>query len=264
MRFNPPPNWPQPPAGWTPPPGWEPDPAWGPVPPGWQLWVADNRPRDAPPYGAPPGKSTGSKTGLIVGAVSVVLLLLVGAAVGAALLLRKGNESAPATPTTSATSTAPTSSGPATGPVSCSASNDGTKSTPNPLGAGATLGDYCAGVTQVVKDATSTVLSADPDNKPPKNGRFVLVTIATTYHGQTEGKAYLDLSVTLYGGDGKKYDDTACDARSPNDLIGTERLRPGQSLTGAVCLDVPPAALQGGVLSLENFATDDEVFWKLD
>ncbi len=31
-----------------------------------------------------------------------------------------------------------------------------------------------------------------------------------------------------------------------------------------MCLDVPPAALQGGVLSLENFATDDEVFWKLD
>jgi len=39
LRFNPPPNWPVPPAGWTPPPGWEPDPAWGPAPFGWQLWV---------------------------------------------------------------------------------------------------------------------------------------------------------------------------------------------------------------------------------
>jgi hypothetical protein len=38
-RFNPPPNWPAPPAGWTPPPGWLPDPAWGPPPGGWQLWV---------------------------------------------------------------------------------------------------------------------------------------------------------------------------------------------------------------------------------
>ena len=38
-RFNPPPNWPAPPAGWTPPPGWLPDPVWGPPPVGWQLWV---------------------------------------------------------------------------------------------------------------------------------------------------------------------------------------------------------------------------------
>jgi Excalibur calcium-binding domain len=38
-RYNPPPNWPASPPGWTPPPDWEPDPAWGPPPYGWQLWV---------------------------------------------------------------------------------------------------------------------------------------------------------------------------------------------------------------------------------
>src|SRR5689334_6055244 len=42
MRFNPPPGWPQPPAGWVPPPGWNPDPAWPPLPEGWNLWVDDN------------------------------------------------------------------------------------------------------------------------------------------------------------------------------------------------------------------------------
>lgn len=41
MAFNPPPNWPPPPAGWSPPPGWRPDPAWGPPPDGWQLWTDD-------------------------------------------------------------------------------------------------------------------------------------------------------------------------------------------------------------------------------
>lgn len=40
-RFNPPPNWPAPPAGWTPPAGWEPDPAWGPAPEGWEIWVEE-------------------------------------------------------------------------------------------------------------------------------------------------------------------------------------------------------------------------------
>jgi hypothetical protein len=42
MRFNPPPNWPQPPAGWSPPPGWEPDPSWPQPPSGWQLWIAED------------------------------------------------------------------------------------------------------------------------------------------------------------------------------------------------------------------------------
>ncbi len=54
MRFNPPPNWPVPPAGWTPPPGWRPDPSWGPAPPGWQLWVTGPTAFAAPAYPAPP------------------------------------------------------------------------------------------------------------------------------------------------------------------------------------------------------------------
>jgi hypothetical protein len=37
--FNPPPNWPKPPAGWVPPSDWRPNPAWGPLPSGWSLWV---------------------------------------------------------------------------------------------------------------------------------------------------------------------------------------------------------------------------------
>lgn len=36
--YSPPPNWPQPPAGWIPPAGWQPDPAWGPAPEGWTFW----------------------------------------------------------------------------------------------------------------------------------------------------------------------------------------------------------------------------------
>jgi hypothetical protein len=42
MRFNPPPNWPQPPAGWSPPPDWVPDPSWPQPPSDWPLWIADD------------------------------------------------------------------------------------------------------------------------------------------------------------------------------------------------------------------------------
>jgi len=42
VKFNPPPNWPAPPEGFTPEPGWTPDPSLPAPPPGWQLWVEDD------------------------------------------------------------------------------------------------------------------------------------------------------------------------------------------------------------------------------
>lgn len=40
-RFNQPPGWPQPPAGWEPARDWAPDPSWPPPPEGWRLWTID-------------------------------------------------------------------------------------------------------------------------------------------------------------------------------------------------------------------------------
>jgi hypothetical protein len=58
-RFNPPPNWPIPPQGWSPPPGWQPDPTWPPPPPGWQLWLpVEHESASA----ASPSPSTGEPT----------------------------------------------------------------------------------------------------------------------------------------------------------------------------------------------------------
>lgn len=39
LQFNPPPNWPRPPAGWQPDAAWRPDPSWPPAPAGWNFWV---------------------------------------------------------------------------------------------------------------------------------------------------------------------------------------------------------------------------------
>ncbi|MGU3435123.1 SHOCT domain-containing protein [Actinomycetes bacterium M1A6_2h] len=40
-RFNPPPGWPDAPAGWLPQQGWEPEPSWPAPPEGWQFVVDD-------------------------------------------------------------------------------------------------------------------------------------------------------------------------------------------------------------------------------
>lgn len=53
MRFNPPPNWPQPPAGWTSPPDWQPDVAnLPPLPDGWVLWLPDDLVEPRPGLGS--------------------------------------------------------------------------------------------------------------------------------------------------------------------------------------------------------------------
>ncbi|WP_246094273.1 hypothetical protein [Streptomyces griseofuscus] len=55
-RFNPPPGWPVPPAGWTPPADWRPDPSWPAAPKGWQLWIPEGGPAPGiPAVGPAPG-----------------------------------------------------------------------------------------------------------------------------------------------------------------------------------------------------------------
>ncbi len=106
-RYNPPPNWPQPPAGWTPPPGWQPDPSWGPPPPGWQLWETDGA----------------SSKKLVIGGLILGFLLLGGcAAVGVGVLVARSGGSSDSSsvaapiPSTPDTPDATTEQPPAQGP----------------------------------------------------------------------------------------------------------------------------------------------------
>lgn len=94
MRFNPPPNWPPAPPGWTPPPQWRPDPEWGPPPPGWQLWVADTAPLSPPR----------NRTPFIVGGIAVAIVVVVGVVLTVALTSRSdsGGGSGPSTTVTAA------------------------------------------------------------------------------------------------------------------------------------------------------------------
>jgi hypothetical protein len=52
-KFNPPPDWPEPPsAEWRPPLGWAPDPEWPQAPEGWRFWLSRNGRRSSGPIGA--------------------------------------------------------------------------------------------------------------------------------------------------------------------------------------------------------------------
>lgn len=108
-RYNPPPNWPPPPAGWTPPPGWKPEPSWGPPPPGWQLYVDDKAPAAAAAgaggFHVPAGSWVQKKRWAIpiFGLVALTLLLL-GVGVLGALAGDPVPAAAPVAPEASVTS----------------------------------------------------------------------------------------------------------------------------------------------------------------
>lgn len=95
MRFNPPPNWPEPMTGWRMPHGWQPDPRWGPVPDGWNLWI----PNDTPLADAHRPRPTSRQTVLTAAAAALGFTVY---AVALGLTKRKtvtaaGNETGPYT-----------------------------------------------------------------------------------------------------------------------------------------------------------------------
>lgn len=84
-RYNPPPNWPQPPPGWTPPPGWQPDPAWGPPPDGHQFWLheldshldgMDDQTASVPAHPAAPDGTESLGNGLAITALILAVVSL--------------------------------------------------------------------------------------------------------------------------------------------------------------------------------------------
>ena len=75
LRYNAPPTWPPPPAGWVPPRGWAPDPTWPPPPAGWEFWL----PIDGQSNGATPR----SVLVRVVAAVLLTSVLVLAASAGA-------------------------------------------------------------------------------------------------------------------------------------------------------------------------------------
>src|SRR5215203_3537790 len=68
-KFNPPPNWPAPPPGWTPPQGWKAPANWPPPPKGWKFWLPDEK--DGSWFGR-------HKTLTSVGGLAALVLVLIG------------------------------------------------------------------------------------------------------------------------------------------------------------------------------------------
>ncbi|MGP0223609.1 hypothetical protein [Paenarthrobacter sp. NCHU4564] len=142
----------------------------------------------------------------------------------------------------------------------------GSASHPHPIGTVALLGrEYRAAVTGVKLNANADVLANNRYNDPPE-GQYVLVDIAVTYVGAREGTPWLDLSPTFVGSDARQYDGNDCGASLTNGEMDVPTLEAGGSATYQVCMDVPPGAIEGGKIFLENdwsFRDQRRTYWAL-
>ncbi|MGY1690393.1 hypothetical protein [Geodermatophilus sp. SYSU D01105] len=164
-----------------------------------------------------------------------------------------------AAPAPQTTSEAPRSS--TSGPAGQSGAAGG----PVPLGQRAAVGDYLVAVTSVDLDGDAVVEDANAFNDPP-SGRYVVVEVDAQYVGDDEGKTFWDLSYVFNGTDARQYSDGDCGAILPNDAIDAPTLNPGGSASYQVCMDVPPSAIDGGVLFIEplvSFDDEDRVYFAI-
>jgi len=132
-----------------------------------------------------------------------------------------------------------------------------------PLGVPAQVGDYQVSVDSVLLDGNAIVAGANDFNEPPA-GQYVIVQLTATYTGSEEGMPAFDLSAVFHGSDARQYSDADCSAILPDDAINAPTLNSGGSDTFQFCMDVPPAAIAGGQLSVEptiSFDDDARVFY---
>jgi hypothetical protein len=135
-----------------------------------------------------------------------------------------------------------------------------------PLGTPAQIGDYQVTVDAVELDANATVAAANQFNEPAANGQYVMAQLTVTYQGTDEGFPGMDLTAVLHGTDNRQYSDSECMAVLPDDALDAPTLNPGGTDTFQFCMDVPPAAVSGGQLSVEptiSWDSDARVFFAL-
>jgi hypothetical protein len=221
--------------------------------------------------------------GWVIGPVCLIVGLLAGLGIGAAVGGGDSDEASTQTPTTvvvtsTAAPTGPTTAAdPTTAPMTAPTTEPTTESTPSdepasggtadaplPLGQAAQVGkSYTVAVLDVIANANDMVAGANMFNDPPK-GQYVVVQIKTMYVGNKEGDPWIDLSFRYVGTDARQYAEYDCGAVLPHDSGDVPTLEHGGKATFQICFDMPPKAIQGGQLFVEDslsFSGRGRVYW---
>lgn len=214
-------------------------------------------------------KNRGSLRGLAIAATTVGTVALFGALLTVFAYSsgsRAAAEAMDALPTASPGDSASAAPSSTPSPSPTPKVSAGSGAAPHPIGTIALLGNqYQAAVTGVNLNANDDVLANYRFNDEP-DGQYVLVDISVTYIGAKEGNPWLDLSPTFVGSDARQYDSNDCGASLTNGEMKVPTLEKGGSATYQVCMDVPPTAIEGGKIFIENdwsFRDQRRTYWGL-
>jgi hypothetical protein len=141
------------------------------------------------------------------------------------------------------------------------------RSSAKPLAVGTTavVGTWSVTVKEIKTDATAAVKAANQFNDDPTKGRYMTVTFEAENRGTKEAAPSSSIVVALVGSDKVQYKDFECHAVAGPTNFST--LEPGGKTTLVDCLDVPPAAIAGGVVFVEDQLSfgeaNNRVYWKI-
>ena len=213
------------------------------------------------------------------GWVVALLAFLVGLLIGGGLIaiVQGGDDGqAPAASRTTVTVTEQATDKPAADPPTASPDPEtptatDTENEDDPsahtLGDSVPIGDsYEVAVVAAEKNANATIESRQLVQQPPK-GQYVLVDLRATYLGDDVGTPWIDLTIRFAGTDARQYADYECGAVVPRSGTSVPDLSHGGKVTFQVCFDVPPKAIDGGQVIVEDgFSFDDSSreFWAID
>jgi hypothetical protein len=219
----------------------------------------------------PPSSRSSSTHGrpVVVGVLGFVLGAALG---GVAVAVAQGGSSdnasprpAPATVTVTAPPSGESTSAPGAPETATAEPSTSSGGAALPLKTLAAVGqDYRVSVRDIDLDANDVIASANPFNEPPK-GRYVLATIRAKYVGGGEGDPWIDLTVKYVGTDHRQYDESSCDAVVPRESYDQPTLQRGGTANYQVCFDIPPQAIEGGEIFVEDslsFSNESRVYWQ--
>lgn len=121
-----------------------------------------------------------------------------------------------------------------------------------------TVGDWEVVITEVDTDADSEIAKANQFNEDAEH-QYVLVSYSATYVGdESSADAEWDLTFSFAGSDNVVYDPAMVVTPMDDEDVPTEA-RAGGTVEGDIAFDVPPSALEDGVIIVEETMGFDEV-----
>jgi hypothetical protein len=113
------------------------------------------------------------------------------------------------------------------------------------------------GTTYKVTDVRTADSVGDSFTKERANGTFVILNVQLT-NEKSEPATIMSDALTLVGGNGSAYSTSDDALLAVDDQFLLEEIQPGLSESGTLIYDVPPSAVDGAELQVEDLFSDEK------